>query len=121
MLTRKIEGDSIVFYDGNTAVLSICEKELDNLVTLQMKGELRSEITNEVQDELVALATVGVNIAVDLSDITYIAPTAQRIFLRAQQKIDSIGKGSLILNGLSETIYSEFEKTGISELLVIKH
>lgn len=121
MLTRKIEGDSIVFYDDGAAVLTVTEKECDELVTVEMKGELRGDTAHEVQDELVALATVGVNIAVDLAGITYIAPTAQHIFLRTQQKIDSIGNGSLILTGLSDTIYREFEKTGISELLMIKH
>ena len=121
MLTRKIEGDSIVFYDGSAAVLTIREKELEEIVTVEMIGELRSDAVHEVLDELVALATVGINIAADLSGITYIAPTAQHIFLRTQQKIDSIGSGSLVLIGLSDTIYQEFEKTGLSELLMIKH
>ena len=121
MLIKKIEGDSIVFYDGDTAVLTVCEKEDDNLITLEMKGELRSDAAHEVQDELVALATVGINIIVDLSSVTYIAPTAQHIFLRTQQKIDSIGKGSLLLTGPAENVYREFEKSGLSELLMIKH
>lgn len=120
MLTRKIEGDSIVFYDGAAEVLSVREKESDDLVTVEMKGEMRGDTAHEVQDELIALATVGVNIAVDLSAVTYIAPTVQHIFLRTQQKIDSLGKGTLVLLGLSDTIYHEFEQTGLSELLMIK-
>ncbi len=120
MLTRKIEGDAIVFYDGDTTVLTVCEKEADGVVTVEMKGEVRGDTVHEVQDELIALATVGVHIVVELSAVTYIAPTAQHIFLRTQQKIDAIRNGSLVLTGLSDAIYREFEKTGISELLMIK-
>lgn len=121
MLTRKIEGDSIIFYDGITEVLSVKETEHDDMITVEMKGELRGDTAHEIQDELIALVTVGLNIAVDVSGVTYVAPTVQHVFLRAQQKIDAIGKGSLVLTGLSDQIYHEFEKTGISELLMIKH
>lgn len=121
MLNRKIEGDSIVIYDGQTSILTIFEQEMDSGVVVKLVGELRSETVHDIQDELVALITVGANITVDFTEVTYIASTAQHLFLRVQQKIDDIGRGVLTLQNLPAPIYQEFEKTGTSELLMIEN
>lgn len=121
MLNRKIEGESIVFDDGNTIVLTVEEKSTDQGVLLLLNGQLRSEVAHEIQDELIALATVGVNVIMDFGKVSYISPTTQHIFLRVQQKMDTMGKGTLLLRKLPIEIYHEFEKTGASELLMIEN
>lgn len=120
MLNRRIEEESIIFEEESAIVLSIEEKSTEQGILLMMSGQLRSELAHDIQDELVALATVGVNIIVDLEKVTYISPTTQHVFLRTQQKIDAMGKGSLLLRKLSNEIYREFENTGVSELLLIE-
>ena len=121
MLNRKIEGDSIVFDDGTTIVLTVEEKSTDQGILLLLNGQLRSEVAHDIQDELIALATVGVNIVVDFGKVTYISPTTQHSFLRVQQKMDTMGKGTLLLRKLPIEIFREFEKTGASELLLIEN
>lgn len=121
MLTRKIEDDSIIFYDGTSSILTIHERETGNSITLDISGELRSDVAHDILDELIALATIGADVVVDLKEVTYIAPTTQHIFLRVQQKMDSIGRGSLTLKKPAETVYREFELTGVSELLMFEN
>lgn len=120
MMERKIVGDSILFCVENKTVLTLKEYERDGSIVIQLSGELRSDFVHDFQDELIALATVGAAVIVDLKDLSYLSPTAQHSFLTVQRKMDSIQKGSLTLCNLSEAIYQEFESTGASELLMIE-
>lgn len=119
MLKRKMENDTILFTDGTATVLSVQESMTDKGILMKLSGELRSDVAHDIQDELIALTTVGANVVVDFEKVSYITTTTQHIFLRAQQKMDSMGRGTLTLCNLPENIYREFEKTGTSELLMI--
>lgn len=120
MLNRKIEGESIIFTDGQEHILTITEQETENGILMCLSGQLRSDVAHDVYDELVALTTVGANIVVDFKEVTYIAPTLQNTLLIVQQKMDSMGKGTLLLRGMSKEIYREFEKSGEADLLMIE-
>lgn len=120
MVYRKIENDAIVFIDGSTNFLTIQEEETEEAILLMIDGELRSDIAHDLLDELIALTTVGANIKVDFEKASYITPTIQHVFLRVQQKMDRLGKGTLTLRKLPQAIYQEFEATGTSELLMIE-
>ena len=52
MLKRIIKADSMLFYDGDTLVLSMTEKEMDKDVHIAFEGELRSDASHHIQDEL---------------------------------------------------------------------
>ena len=120
MLTRKIEGNSIIFKNGATTVLTINEEETDAGILMALNGELRGDVAHELSDELTALATVGVNVVVDFSQVTYITSTILDVFLTVQQLMDSMGKGALVLRKLPDDIYREFDRTGTSQLLNIE-
>lgn len=120
-MNRKIDGDCIVYYDGASAVLTVEEKSTEQGILIKLLGQLRSDIAYDIQDELIAFTTVGAKITVDFEKVSYIAPTAQHIFLRVQQKMDACGKGTLVMKKLPDEIYMEFEKTGVSELLLIEN
>lgn len=119
-MERKIIGDSILFCVDQKDVLTLKEFEKDGRVVMQVVGELRSDFVHDFQDELIALATVGADVVVDLKELSYLSPTAQHAFLSVQRKMDSIQKGSLTLCNLNDAIYQEFENTGASELLMIQ-
>lgn len=119
MLNRKMENDTILFTDGTATVLAVQETMTEQGILMKLSGELRSDVAHDIQDELIALTTVGADVLVDFEQVCYITPTTQHIFLRAQQKMDAMGKGSLTLCNLPDVIYREFEKTGTSELLMI--
>lgn len=120
MLTRKLEGDAIVFYNGASHVLTIHETENDTGVLMALDGELRSDVAHELLDELTALATVGVKVVVDFEKVTFITSTILDVFLTVQQTMDSMGKGTLLLTKMPTEIYQKFEKTGTAELLMIE-
>lgn len=120
MLERILEGDSIIFRNGSVTVLTIAEKETDMGVDMQLQGELRSDVAHELADELTALATVGISVVVDFTGVTYITSTILDVFLSVQQLMDSMNKGSMVLKNMPTNVFQEFEKTGISELLLIE-
>ena len=119
MLNRKIEGDSIVFYDGTNRILTIGEAQTDEGILLTLAGELRTETAHDIQDEMIALTTVGANIVVDMAGVTYISSSVQHVFLTVQKKTESMNRGALTLRNLPEAVYQEFYRTGVSELLMI--
>ena len=120
MLNRKLDGESIIYTDGAQTILTIGEKEQENGILLTLTGELRSEVAHDLQDELVALTTVGANVVVDMAGVTYISSTVQHVFLTVQQKMDNMARGTLVLKAMTDEIYSEFDKNGTSELLMIE-
>lgn len=120
MLIRKVENDAILFCDGIIRILTIGEKETDEGILLELRGQLRSDVTHDFQDELIALTTVAANIIVDFREVTYIAPSVQHSLLTVQQKMDTLGKGTLLLRAMPDAIYQEFEKSGEAELLMIE-
>jgi anti-anti-sigma factor len=120
MIKRKIIDDTLIYADEAGEVVSVQETEEGNRIILTVKGQLRTDVVHDIQDELIALTTVGANIVVDLAGVTYLSSTAQHMFLNTQRKMDDMGKGTLVLRKLPAAIYQEFEMTGASELLMIE-
>lgn len=119
MLNRRIEGNTLILEEGATTVLTIEEQETDTGILMKLAGQLRSDVAHDIQDELIALTTVGANVEVDFEKVSYISSTTQHVFLRVQQKMDSMRRGSLLLRKMPDSIFREFERTGASELLMI--
>lgn len=120
MLSRKIEGENIVFTEGAAHVLTMTEKETDEGVVISLKGSLRSDVANDVLDELIAMTTVGADVFLEFQDVAYVAPSVQHSLLIVQQKMDSMKKGTLTLRKMPDEIYREFEKSGEADLLMIE-
>lgn len=118
-LHRTVEGDTLILKDGEKEILAMGEAADGNAVTLTLRGMLRSDTLHDFQDELIALTTLGMDLIVDFAGVTYLSTACQQALLTVQQKMDSLGKGSLTLVKLPPNIYEEFEKTGASELLMI--
>ena len=120
MLTRKMQGDSMLFYEGDTLVLTVEETDLDDGVLMKLIGALKSEATHHIQDELDAFTTVGVKVIIDFKDVTFVSASVLYALLNAQQLVDYFRKGEIILRNISDSIYQEMDSTGITELLMIE-
>lgn len=120
MLNRKVEGENIIFTEGASHVLTMTEKETDEGVLITLKGSLRSDVTHDFLDELIAMTTVGADVYLDFKDVTYVAPSVQHSLLIIQQKMDSMGMGTLTLREMPDEIYREFERSGEADLLMIE-
>lgn len=119
MLERKMSGDSMLFYDGANLVLSVDETEADGGILMVLKGELRSETAQHIQHELDAFTTMGLKVAIDFKDVTYITSSVLYALLSSQQLIDFFHKGAILLKNVPDAVYREMEETGIAELLMI--
>ncbi len=120
MLTRKIQDDTMLFYDGEKLVLSAEELETDGGILIKLKGELRSEAAHHIQDELDAFTTVGVRVNLDFGEVSFISPSVLNALLNSQQLIDHFRRGEIVLKNIPDAVYREMDETGITELLMIE-
>lgn len=120
MLTRKMQGDSMLFYDGDSLILTIVEEEIDNGILMTFKGNLRSDTAHHIQDELDAFTTVGIKVTIDFKDVSFISASTLLAMLNAQQLIDFFRKGEIVLRNIPDSVYKEMDETGITELLMIE-
>ena len=95
MLTRKIQGDSMLFYKDNTLVLTIEETDSDGSMIMSFKGDLVGDTAHHIQDELDAFTTVGVKVILDFKEVTYLAASVLNALLNAQQLIDFFRHGKV--------------------------
>lgn len=120
VLQRKIDEDTITFFSDEKKIFWIKEVLTDDSVAVSVGGELISETTHEFLDEMLAFVSVGLDIVVDFSEVTYIASAYMKALLKVQMAIDKKGKGSFCLTEIPSNILCELNKTGISELLNIE-
>lgn len=119
-LIRTYGEDSWSLTENGKTILTVQETEKDGGIRIGLTGSLRSDAEPFFQDELVALATVGMNMTIDCQGLDYIANSCMNALLSVQQKIDSMQKGgSLTLINVPDPIYSEMKKLNLDELLMI--
>jgi len=119
-LTRSTQDNTISFWGNGKQIFSMREELNGDAATLYLEGSLMSSAARDFQDELISIATVGLPLIVDCGGLTHLSAAAQQALLSVQQKIDKLGRSSLILRRLPMDILQEFEKTGMSELLLIE-
>lgn len=120
MLTRKIEADSMLFYDGDTLVLTMTETETGKDVCITFQGELRSDTTHHIQDELEAYVSVGARIILDFGAVTFVSASVLDALLDVQQLADFFQKGNIVLRNLTDEVYQIMDKRGLTDLLTIE-
>lgn len=120
MLKRIIKADSMLFYDGDALVLTMTEKETGNDVLITFEGELRSDTTHHIQDELEAYVSVGSRITLDFGAVTFVSASVLDALLDVQQLADFFQKGDFVLRNLTEEVYQTMDKRGLTDLLMIE-
>ena len=112
--------DTWSLVDGKKTVLSVTETEEDNRVVVALKGSLPSATEQPLRDELNALTSVGAEIVLDCKELTAITYACQMMLVTLQQRMDSYGKGGLVIRNLPKKIYDDFKKDNLHELLEIE-
>lgn len=113
---KKIEGDTIVIYTEDQKDFWIQETVGETYMEVSLGGRLRLAYTHEFLDEMMALVSIGMNLILDFSAVSYMSFSFMRALLTIQQAIEK-KDAELKLIRLPGHIYEEFEKTGFSELL----
>lgn len=120
MIRRIINGDSMLFYDGDALILTVDELDFNGGILMTLKGQLRSDTAHFIQNELDAFTTVGMKVWLDFKDVTFAAPSFLGALLNAQQLVDFFRKGEIILKNIPDPVYREMDETGLTELLMIE-
>lgn len=119
-IKRIYQDDGVTFFIDGAQTLTMCERMEDGRVVIALSGALPSALVHDLYDELVALSTVGKEIVLDLREITYVSNACQQALLKAQQQMDAMERGSMVIVHLPEDILAQFEKIGLTELLMIE-
>ena len=119
-VTRKIQGDVLLLVDGDREVLKLEECCEDGRATVKLTGSMSSDTVYELQDELRGFAVLGLELSLDLSGVEYICPSCQELLLALQNTMETRGMKNLVLTKLSRYVQEEFERTGLSQMLMIE-
>jgi len=120
MIVRKVQGDSIQFFENDTPVLTIEEPDADDGVMMILKGALKSEFADHIQDELDAYTTIGIKVLIDFKEATFVSAALLKALLNSQQLVDYFRNNQIVLKNIPHAVYREMDKSGISELLMIE-
>ena len=106
--------------DGEEVLLLEEAADQGTAVRLTPRGRLTNALTLAFRDELNALATMNVDIILDMSDLSYIGHMCVEALVDVQRKMDQYNKGSLTLTNVSSGILETFKSLGVSDLLEIE-
>lgn len=120
MIIRKIQDDTLSFYDGEQPVLIIQETDIPDGVLMSLKGALRSDLTHHIQDELDAFITVGIHVTLDFQEVSYVSASVLLALIDSQQLVDYLRKGKILLKNIPAEVYQEMNRSGASEELLIE-
>lgn len=120
MLTRKLQGDTMLFYEGEKLILSVDEVESEGCICMVLKGNLVSDSAHHIQDELNAFTSVGVKVVMDFKEVTFVSPSVMYVLLESQTLIDFFRKGEIVLRNISDEVYQMLYAHGITDLLMIE-
>lgn len=120
MITRKIEGDTMIFYKNDAVILTVDEPDFNGGIKMVFKGQLVSDIVHYIHNELDAFTTVGMKVWLDFKEVTYVAPSFLPALLHAQNTVDFFRKGQIVLMNIPDSIYQEMDEEGYTELLKIE-
>jgi len=120
VLKRKVVGDNIYLMDGENTILSIKEINEDDGLKVIFSGNLRSETVHNFWDELSALVSFGMNLVLDFKEVSHVSSSAVDALVKLQQAIDSSGKGGMKIISVPSTIFAEWEKDGVTQVLMVE-
>lgn len=120
MNVRRISGDTLEILNGETVIVSLSEKLVNQEMHIAVCGEIKNEVAHEFEDELMAAFSVCNVVRLDLSKVSYIASIAMRALLSVQQIIDENEAAALIIVGMSSEVKETFDASGFLDILTIE-
>ena len=118
-IEKRIEEDSISFSDENGLFLTVNESATTKTALIEISGELRSEVKHEFQDEMEALISVGLNLDLDLSKVSYVTYSYLRVLIMLEQIIEKKNHQMRLINP-SDCVKEMLVKTGGIDLLLVE-
>ncbi len=98
--------------------MEIIKKYEDTKLTIFLKGKLDSESAPGLSAELASSLGGITELAIDMTELTYVSSAGLRSLLSAQQQMNRQGK--MVIRGVRDSILDVFRITGFTELLTLE-
>ncbi len=99
--------------------MKIDKTENQNIIKLEVDGRISNNTSEEFQNVLLKSLDEAQKVILDLTRLTYINSAGLRALLISMKKADEVKK-SLVVRNVTKEVFSIFEMTGFSEILVIE-
>ena len=97
--------------------MEITSRKIDEVNVLTIHGDVDGATAPEVQASVIANATPGCKMILDMTDVGYMSSAGLRMLLASYRQIGSKG-GRIVLVGLSEEIQDTMSVTGFLNFFV---
>lgn len=114
-----IGDNTLSVFSKDQLIMEIRERISEGIAELSLSGELRSDISQVLEDELLALASVDLSISVSCSELRYISAASIKAFIEVEKAVER-NNNTLKLVQLTSEVFLAFEKTGANDLLLIE-
>lgn len=117
--TTEIKEDQILLKENDETLCWLKETLSQGSVLVELGGKLRGDTAYVFLDELNALASVKMDITLDLSQVTYLSNAHIQAFLVVQRSLDQKEK-ELVLKSLSPQAKAALDSVGASVLFDVR-
>ena len=109
-----VSGDTLSFLDdgGKTTAELTEQKKEDNVWLVRLKGSIGNDCAYDVADELLAIASVGNGIILDMSDTTYVSNTFAEMLVQLQIRMERTEFESMPIQNMPQEIYRFLKERG---------
>lgn len=117
--TTEMKEDQIILKENGETLCWLKETLSQDCVLVELGGKLRSDTAFVFLDELNALASVKMNIVLDMEKVTYLSNAHIQAMLVVQRSVDQKGK-EMVLQNLSEQARSALDSVCAATLFDIR-
>lgn len=107
-------------FDGEQLICWYDEQLSDQTVVFRLGGKLRGDTASAFQDEIRALLSVGMSIAIDLGEVTYLAPSYMQAMLNGQRMAADNPNTKIYVQNLSENARKAMTEIGALKMLAVR-
>ncbi len=119
-MTRKIDGDNVLFMDGDKKVLGMYpQMDEEGTVLVTLEGDIRRELSTMFQDEIASLLSAKVNVVLDFDKLIYISYGAMIGLLELEHTAEKENL-RLKIRGLKGDVLEKIESVAFNQLLDIE-
>lgn len=120
-MIRQVTGNTLSLHrpDGGVAVQMVENVDGENC-RVQLVGAVNNDSAWDVYDELCALASVGKNVILDMSDVAYLSRTLVDRLISLQRKLENMPSEGLPIVNMPRQLYDELSKDGLTSALDIE-
>ncbi len=113
-MKRNVSGDTLSFLDdgGKTTAELTEQKKEDNVWLVRVEGSIGNDCAYDVADELLAIASVGNGIILDMSDTTYVSNTFAEMLVQLQIRMERTEFESMPIQNMPQEIYRFLKERG---------